>query len=576
LSGKYLHPRGKDGIWQLRVPVPRALSGGKARTRSKSLGTTDYKIAQKRAIPLLNQWNAEFASSVASIGSNQDKQNDLDIDQILVEHIYNRIRTLLDEKRRSADSLEDFISRQKRSIAEQTRKLLDGDRAGFEGAVDGVLRKLGIELDKNSEEYSRLVEGTGQASIAALDVTVRTFEGEIGAEPKTPIIKAALTAQNHQSAPGETLIELFELWAEESLAKRSKRKDTIEQDRKVIYQFSDFIGARRSIRSITAIDVSLYRETLRMLPPKWSANKLLHGLSMKEAAKKARELKLKQTAFTTINKHLSTISPVFKWVAQKPEFAGLQNPCTGLFHDKVKGNNPRPPLQSHVLNVIFSSPLFTGFQENGKEHKLGDCLADDWRKWIPLIALFTGARIGEVAQLRLSDIRCDHDIWYFLIAHDEQAGLTTKSGVSRIAVMHDRLQQLGFIEFVDRRLKASNGDKTVRLFAELVPNGRGQIGDAPSRWWRKYLKNIQVKSGADGFGAHSFRHELADRLRVEADLLDYEVGVCLGHNIKSTTSGYGSVSQGTLKLRKEWMDRVTWKGVDFSKIKEFDLTADGS
>ncbi|MBX4390265.1 hypothetical protein K4H03_29725, partial [Mycobacterium tuberculosis] len=80
-------------------------------------------------------------------------------------------------------------------------------------------------------------------------------------------------------------------------------------------------------------------------------------------------------------------------------------------------------------------PLFTGFQENGKEHKLGDCLADDWRKWIQLIALFTGARIGEVAQLRLSDIRCDHDIWYFLIAHDEQAGLTTKSGVSRIAVM---------------------------------------------------------------------------------------------------------------------------------------------
>ncbi|WP_157845018.1 tyrosine-type recombinase/integrase [Methylocucumis oryzae] len=272
---------------------------------------------------------------------------------------------------------------------------------------------------------------------------------------------------------------------------------------------------------------------------------------MQEAAKKARELKLKQTAFTTINKHLSTISPLFKWVAQKPEFAGLQNPCTGLFHDKVKGNNPRPSLPSDMLNVILSSPLFTGFQENGKEHKLGDCLADDWRKWIPLIVLFTGARIGEVAQLRLSDIRCDHGIWYFLIAHDEKAGLTTKSGESRIAVMHNILQQeLRFIDFVERRLQTSRGDTTVRLFAELVPNGRGQIGDAPSRWWRKYLKNIQVKSGADGFGAHSFRHGLADRLRVEADLLDTEVAVCLGHVIKSTTSGYGSVSQGTFETAK--------------------------
>ena len=41
-----------------------------------------------------------------------------------------------------------------------------------------------------------------------------------------------------------------------------------------------------------------------------------------------------------------------------------------------------------------------------------NCRADDWRYWIPLVCLFTGARLGEIAQLRTEDVRRERGIWF--------------------------------------------------------------------------------------------------------------------------------------------------------------------
>jgi hypothetical protein len=129
---------------------------------------------------------------------------------------------------------------------------------------------------------------------------VRQSAGELDAEPRLKIVRETLQADSRSARPGETVIELFDRWAAYLLAKGDKRTDTVNQDRKVMEQFAKFVGADRDVRSITAIEVADYRDTLRRLPPKWMVKKELAGLDMRAAAETA-------TASNKINTPIQTI-----------------------------------------------------------------------------------------------------------------------------------------------------------------------------------------------------------------------------------------------------------------------------
>lgn len=152
--------------------------------------------------------------------------------------------------------------------------------------------------------------------------------------------------QAAKATAGETILELFEHWAAEMLAKGKKRPDTVNQDRKVIKQFAAFVGVDRAIESVEPVEVADYRDTMRNLPPKWMSKRELRNLDMRAAAAKAREKDMARSAFANVNKHLSTISPLYSWLRKQPRWAGLRNPVDGLFYDNVKGMNPRPPFKT--------------------------------------------------------------------------------------------------------------------------------------------------------------------------------------------------------------------------------------
>lgn len=560
----YVWTRPQTHVFWFRMSVPQSVRGkvGKSVWQC-SLGTTDIRQAAALAQDKRNQLMREWGLLGEVIPSPLRVPTDDDLERAAVMAGYDMVREH-EARRRLAAASEgsDQLQRYQRRTA--INLAAAGNQAGILSIADAVIDDLGFDLAPDSEGYAKLCEHLASARHAALDGTFRVAHGEPAREPDSGVVARVRQRAADKAKPGETLLELFEKWAAERIAKGEKRVDTVNQDRKIIEQFAAFAGKDRPVASITPQEVYEYREALRDLPPKWSSHAKLKRLGMRDAAAKARELDLPRMAFTTINKHLSTISPLYKWLAGQPAWVGLKNPCEGLFHDKVKGKNPRPPFTTPVLNKILQSPLFTGFLADGSEHKAGNQHADDWRRWIPLVCMFTGARIGEIAQLRVGDVRQEHGVWFIHIAHE--GALSTKSGQSRPAAVHTRLQELGFLNFVDRQRDRAGGDTGAPLFPDLKPNSRGQISGVPSRWWRDYLAAIGVKQGRDGIGAHSFRHELADRLRDEARLLDNEVAVCLGHSMKSTTGGYGKLRQGTVTMLKDWIEAVTWEGVDFSKI----------
>lgn len=566
-ANRYLWFREDSAVIWFRMAVPKQYQDGAGRKLiQESLNTTD--LAEARM--LRDQRRAELLEGWGAIEPRR-KMGVADLEAIALQYGYDNLLEYeaARRKRTAGRGRESWLREQRRAeinLREAKFMASDGELAVASDFAEIAAEELGLEL--GPDDRTRLAELINLARLEAMSVAARRVEGEVEAESTAPLITRAKEREAARAADGETIVELYDAWTSEQLAKKEKRPDTVRQDRKVVQQFAEFVGEDRAIRSITPSEVFDFREARRAVPPKWQSKRELRNMSLRQAAEEARRLDLKQTSFVTVNRELSAISGLCKWLAQRPQWVGMPNPCAGLFYQKVKGKNRRPSFDTEALNRIIGSPLFTGFEKDGREHRKGMCKADDWRKWIPLLCMFTGARVAEVAQLRIGDIRYEHGIPVARIAHNEKAGQRTKSDETRFAVIHSKLVEVGLFAFIDRRLAKTNGDHTAPLFPELHANERDNIGAEPSEWWRDYLSVIGVKDGADGYGTHSFRHTLADRLRVEGDLLDSEIALTLGHSAKSVTGGYGGVPQGTAQRLQSNIESVKFVGVDLSALLE--------
>ena len=428
--------------------------------------------------------------------------------------------------------------------------------------ADRAIAARNWDLEPDSEVYDEFLRMIGDAAIEALRVDIEERTNGTATHLNATVIDGA-KAKAERCVAGEGILELFEKYAAQRLKEGRKRADTINQDRKVIQHFSTFLGGNRSLKSVQAAEVRNFRDTIGAIPASFRKRKENVGLTLQQAAVKAKKEGLEGLSLVTLNKYLSTISPLFDWGRQEGYVD--HNPCDGLYYGAAKGKNARPPFEADQLNRFLQSPLFTGFAHDGDEHVPGDQHADDWRFWIPLICMFTGARLGEIAQLHVDDVVEEWGIWCIRIRHDENTGQTTKSGHSRYAALHSRLLAMGFLAFVERQRVRADHDGNGRLFPELQPDKRGQLSRTPSRFLRAYLGKIGIKEGGDGLGSHSFRHTLADQLRA-ADYLDNEIAVALGHNQKSVTGGYGRLRQGTVRKMKEMVEAARFPGVSFSHL----------
>jgi integrase len=132
--------------------------------------------------------------------------------------------------------------------------------------------------------------------------------------------------------------------------------------------------------------------------------------------------------------------------------------------------------------------------------------------WLPLIGLYTGARINEICQLNpLTDIIQDKEtgVHYFHFTDDGETisgvdkSIKTKSS-KRIVPIHSKLLELGFLDYVGK-IKQSNQKI---LFIEWEPRNSKASANA-SKWFIRYLAKIGLSDETKGgrlSGFHSFRH----------------------------------------------------------------------
>jgi integrase len=203
------------------------------------------------------------------------------------------------------------------------------------------------------------------------------------------------------------------------------------------------------------------------------------------------------------------------------------------------GKNKRLPFSLPELQAIFASPVYA----NGERPAQGRAEA---AYWLPLLGLFTGARLEEIGQLRVSDVQRhsypDQDGkmlsgWFLNITEtiDEkgQENRLKNAASERLVPLHPEIERLGFITYVEK-LK----DQTGRVFPELKPNVYGRLTAKWGEWFGPYLRKIcGVTDKRKVF--HSFRHTFKDYTR-RARMPEGVQRQIMGHAGKDVADDYGS------------------------------------
>jgi integrase len=167
--------------------------------------------------------------------------------------------------------------------------------------------------------------------------------------------------------------------------------------------------------------------------------------------------------------------------------------------------------------------------------------------WLPLLALFMGARREELGQLRVSDVRQApyvdaaeqrQQAWCIDITDTpDEAGVLAnqiKNDASRRLIpLHPQLIELGFISYVQ-----GLSNRQGRVFPDLKPVGVGQkLTDKWGQWFGRYKRDLGVTDKLKVF--HSFRHTWKTHA-TEAGISERICREFQGHEGKDAADKYGA------------------------------------
>jgi integrase len=179
------------------------------------------------------------------------------------------------------------------------------------------------------------------------------------------------------------------------------------------------------------------------------------------------------------------------------------------------------------------------------------------RFWLPLLGLFTGARLNELCQLAVEDVKQEDGIIFLHITNEgEDQRVKTASGRRRIP-LHSELLDLGFMVFVqDRRTEGST-----QLFPELPKGKDGYFSGGFSKSFSRYLERIGIKTKKTSF--HSLRHTFEDACRaatINGEIMDALQGHAEGGQRDRYGSGY------PIGILNDALQRISYPSVDMTRL----------
>ena len=283
------------------------------------------------------------------------------------------------------------------------------------------------------------------------------------------------------------------------------------------------IGDTTPVAAVSRTHCRDLLDILRFLPA--NAGKLFPKLSPREAAERARlrgDIKIISAA--NANSLMSNTSSFLNWAVNEELIA--RNPARGLrLPDPIRKRDKRLPFDRDQLHAIFNAPLYRGCVDGERGYnKVGSQRPRNARFWVPLIALFTGARLGEICQLDTTDIRTVDGVDCIFVSLRSLNGTTDKrlktTASDRLIPVHPTLLDCGLVHFAEAKRKA--GEK--KLFGDIEVGSTGSRSVAFSKWFTQFLRASGAVRSRTSF--HSLRHNFRDELR--AARIDHDIALLLG------------------------------------------------
>ena len=356
------------------------------------------------------------------------------------------------------------------------------------------------------------------------DDSGEVFPPPPGEKPLAPhqriIVEALLKRRESEDADNPPLSILFDRWR----AERQPPQKTWEEWATARKRFEQVIGGDIPVRRITKDHVRAFKQRLLKTPARRRGTDAEGRPAMLSPA--------------SIQKQLNAVKSVLSWAVREGYLNA--NPADGITHARANGavhgeDKRRLPWDADDLRKLFSVK-----RDDGADH------------WLPLLALWTGARLEELGQLRVNDMRTEHGTGVPFIDIRPGDGRRVKTrGSERKVPIHAELVRLGFLDYVERQRK--NGQ--TRLFPELRADRHGTLTRLWGKRFRYFARSVGLSDPRKTF--HSFRHGFVDACR---EVMSEEHRHALtGHSGGGVGRRYGT--SVPLRILAESLARVQYPGL---------------
>jgi integrase len=395
--------------------------------------------------------------------------------------------------------------------------LADGNLRAILPHVEHEAKQLGFTFDTNAPGAVDALRLCLTAWRQARADVVRRDAGDVVETPKAPQTAPAVTVRREASGSPRTLRDVFPLWD----ASKTRRPDTVRAATRALNLFEEATG-NPDIQQITRAQGADFRAWLRAQP----------------------------TSDKTACDRFDYVKGLLNYAARDLDLIP-KNPWTGL-RIEYATEKPGRPWSDEEIRALCALPLFTRF-ELPKAKMAGKQAA----YWVPILGLFTGARISELVQLSLTDFDTVDGVPLLRIVPEPEGQTLKSQAARRLMPLHSQVIQLGFLDYVQSIKDAGQA----RLFPD-VPWREEKPGGLFSAWFAALKGKVNRDRPLPRF--HDFRHTVRTKL-TEALVAEPTIDALVGHAISGST-GAKVYTHRSPRALKTAIDKLAYPGLVLPRV----------